>query len=356
MIRKILVINPFGIGDVIFSMVLVEELKKSLPGARIGFLGNERTVGLLRMNGSIDVCHVFNRDELRALRNKGLQFYVLRLKEYFNELKKERYDTVFDLSLGREFSFAAFLAGIPRRIGFNYKGRGLFLTHRTPFFGYEGKHVVDWQLSLLRHAGIESGAPFVKPTLSVSPGANQKASGWMSSRGMKPDSKYFIVAPGGGRSWGENAVYKQWSPEKFAEAANRWASHGGAIVLLGDSGEAGLLDEVGKQLKGPFVTASDLALEISAAIIQRAEFLLGNDGGLVHLANALGVKTVSLYGPVDEKVYGPYNGGTKQEVLMEPVPCRPCYQRFHFPACEHQRRCLEELSTEKVLAAIQKIS
>ena len=97
-------------------------------------------------------------------------------------------------------------------------------------------------------------------------------------------------------------------------------------------------------------------MEKLCATLLRGKLLLCNDGGLLHLGNTLGVKTVSIFGPVDEKVYGPYGNDTPHEVLAQPVPCRPCYKDFHFPPCPHERRCLEELTAEKVLDAVKKIS
>ena len=76
----------------------------------------------------------------------------------------------------------------------------------------------------------------------------------------------------------------------------------------------------------------------------------------MHMAHALGVKTVSIFGPVDEKVYGPYGGPAPREVLTQAVPCRPCYSKFHFPPCSYERRCLTELPVETVVRALKKIA
>jgi ADP-heptose:LPS heptosyltransferase len=93
-----------------------------------------------------------------------------------------------------------------------------------------------------------------------------------------------------------------------------------------------------------------------AALLSRSSLFLGNDGGLLHLANALGVPSVSFYGPVDEKVYGPYGTETPHAVLTADVPCRPCYRDFRFPPCPHGRRCLEEISVEKAVEIAEKIA
>ena len=354
--NKILIVNPFGIGDAIFSMYLVEALKKNLPQTQIGFLGNERVSGLLRMNRSIDVCHEFNRDEFRALKKRNSAAFLFRLLAFAASVKKERYGAMFDLSLGREFGFAGACLGIRRRIGFNFKRRGLWLTHRTKLEAYEKKHVVEWQAGLLEALNLKAGDIPAKLPLVVSVQAAQEARNFLAQHGVVEGAAVLAVAPGGGKSWGSNATYKQWAPERFAEAVEQSRSAGHTVaLLLGDAEEKPLLEKAKNALSVPAVVAAGLRLEVVCALLQKSRALLCNDGGLLHLANALGVSTASMYGPVDEKVYGPYGAGVRREVLTEAVPCRPCYHKFHFPPCGHDRRCLEELSVEKVSAALQKI-
>ncbi len=355
--KKILVINPFGIGDVIFSMYLVEAIKKEIPEARIGFLGNERTIDLLRMNRSIDFCYEFNRDEFRSLRVSNFPAFISKALKFIQQIRKERYEAMFDLSLGREFSFVGACLGIRRRMGLDYKNRGRWLTHKIRFEGYEKKHVVDWQLELLQFLNIEPAAVPARLPLFISDKAKKEAEDFLAQSGARRGNAFFSLAPGGGKSWGLNAIYKQWAPERFAKVVNDFGRSNSAVALmLGDRGEKELLEELKKKLTVPAIVIAGQSLEMVAAFLSMSQFLLGNDGGLLHLANALGVKSVSIYGPVDETVYGPYNTDVMHEILTEAVPCRPCYQKFHFPPCEHARRCLEELSPEKVLAAMNKIS
>jgi ADP-heptose:LPS heptosyltransferase len=131
---------------------------------------------------------------------------------------------------------------------------------------------------------------------------------------------------------------------------------GGGVILLGDSGERKILESVQRGLQAPYAVACGEPLGVVGAILSRSRLLLGNDGGLPHLAHSLGVRTVSLFGPVDETVYGPYGDGVPHERVTVPVPCRPCYRRFHFPPCAHERRCLTEISVQKVLESMDKIA
>ena len=89
-----------------------------------------------------------------------------------------------------------------------------------------------------------------------------------------------------------------------------------------------------------------------AGIIAKAKRLITNDGGPLHMSVALGVKTVSIFGPVDEKVYGPYPASERHvTITKDKLPCRPCYNNFKFPECVNDNECLKGLDAKKVAKA-----
>ncbi len=355
--KKILVVNPFGIGDVIFTMVMVEAIRKARPDARICFLCNERTETLVRMNSSIDKTFVFHRDLYRKLWKRNPVLMFQELKGLLGVLRKERFDTLLDLSLGREYSFYAMLIGIKKRVGFDFKGRGIFLTQKKKIKGYTGEPAADTQLRLLDFLGIPYEKNKLSISLMVTGEAISDAEAYLGRSGFSDKDRVIAVAPGGGKSWGDKAIFKQWDPERFARAVNLFAERDGCkVVVLGDKSEEELLKRTAAMIEPASLVVSGEPFDRVCALLLRSEFLLCNDGGLLHLGNALGVKTVSIFGPVDEKVYGPYGDGTPHIVLSEPVPCRPCYQYFYFPPCPYERRCLCELGAEKVVAALEKIA
>ena len=95
--KRILVINPFGIGDAIFSMSLVEAIRRADPEVVIGFLCNERTVDLVRLNSSIDHTFVFHRDLFRRLWRKSSFLFFRKLEALLAMIREHRFDMVFDL-------------------------------------------------------------------------------------------------------------------------------------------------------------------------------------------------------------------------------------------------------------------
>lgn len=355
--KKYLVVNPFGIGDVLFTLSLVEELRRQEPQAFIGFVCNERTAELVRMDTSIDRTLVFNRDRFRKLWKKHPILLYKKLKAFLSLWKEGGYDALVDLSLGREAGFFAWTLGIRERIGFDYRGRGFFLTKKIHLEAYEGRPVADIQSDLLSLLGKHRPAEIAMPSLRVPESALIAAARFLKQKGFGEPCFLLGVAPGGGRSWGPNAVYKQWDPARFAQSADSVAAAcGGKTILFGDRAEETLLREVASRMRTPAAAASALSLEETAALLLKTKVLLGNDGGLIHLANALGVPTVSLFGPVDEKVYGPYGGPARKAMVTEAVFCRPCYRRFHFPECRHSRQCLDQLSVKKVVEVVHEMA
>lgn len=352
--RKILVANPFGLGDVIFSMFLVEALRRQSPSAVIDFLANERTEALVRLNPSIRKVHVLDRDGLRSLWPGRPAAFWRAYAALWGGVRAERYDVLLDLSLGREFALHGLLAGIRRRIGLDYRGRGIFLTQRIPLTSYEGRSVVSRQLELLSLAGVSVPELDGRLPLRISAAAQEAARVRRRDAGLA-DRMLVALAPGGGRSWGPNAVFKQWAPERFAEIARRLDARGLGVALLGDAPEKELLERVRAQAGLPAMVCAGLPIGEAAAVISSSAMLLANDGGLAHLACALGVKTAVIFGPVDERAYAPFMPPPGSTVLVEPVACRPCYAQFRFPPCTHTRACLEGLSVERVWKAVSEM-
>ncbi len=354
--KRILVVNPFGLGDVIFTLRVLEGIKNAAHDASIDLVGNERTVELIRSHASVNESYAFNRDHIRQLRGKNFFAWAGEYKLLVEVWRSRKYDLMLDYSLGREFSFLGFLAGIRVRAGLNYKNRGVFLTHKLPFLGYEGKSVFEFQSDLLRVVAMPAHFPSGKLSFKLS--AETHAAAQRFLREFDVDhGKRLALAPGGGRSWGENARFKQWDAGRFVDVANRWAQDtGGKVILIGDESEKSLLRDVSRSLEGKHASMIGYALPEVMSVLQKCHSFLGNDGGLAHLAYAMGVPSAVIFGPVDERVYAPFGIEVPLSIIKEGVSCRPCYKKFHFPVCRHDRACLDQLSVDTVYNALKKIT
>ena len=352
---KILIIHPFGIGDVLFSLPLLETVRQAEPDAFIGYLCNRRTEQLVAIWPQVDRHFVFEKDEFRAAWRSSKISGIRHLMEMVRMIRAERFDVVMDLSLGWQMGLACWMAGIPKRVGFDFRGRGRFLTHKLPLSGFQNKPVAEYYLDLITPLGLK------KPTqsryeLTLPSSALSQAEEFLTSHSVQAGERLVGLVPGGGASWGASAVYKQWPPEKFAEAANALlATEKVRVILFGDKQETGLCQKVAEKMDRPPIVATQLSsLVLLAGILKRCDLVIGNDSGPMHLAAAVGTKTVSIFGPVDAAVYGPVSGHPElHRVVSKSLACRPCYRQFRFPPCPWDNACLKELPVSQVLEAAE---
>ena len=363
--KRILIINPFGIGDVLFSTPLISVLKGEYNGCYIGYICNIRTEEVLTTNPGIDKVFVFERDEYRALWKKSKLGCLKKLYNFWKEIKKRRFGLLLDLSLGREYAFLCWLIGIKERRGFDYKGRGRFLTHKIRFEGFNERPVAEYYLDLFRdiprlrsgQAGQGTRGKESIGTLLVTTDKDKECiDNFLKGQGIKEGDVLVGVAPGGGASYGEEkSHYKRWGCEKFALLSDRIVSYGAKPILLGGPKEKKLIKDVELRIQSKPLIGPDTKIREMAYLIKRCRAFVCNDGGLLHIAVSQDTPTVSIFGPTDEKVYGPYPASEKHIVVTNDVDCRPCYRRFRLPECT-DRKCMEGLSVDVVFNALSKFT
>lgn len=354
--KKFLVINPFGIGDVLFTTPVIRAIKNTYPDAFIGYWCNERVAGLLRSNPKINVIFALSRGDIKKIYNKSRLEGISKSLSLLRKIKKEKFDTCIDLSLEHHYSLVAKLLGIRRRIGFNYKKRGRFLTDRIDLDGYNSKHVVEYYLDLLTNIGIKPQG--YNLDLNVLEANKIKSKNLLRYYGVTNDDLLIGIAPGAGGSWGRDASLKHWPAIKFAQLANRIRDDFKAkIVILGDGSERPIADIIVNIMQHKSIDlVGKTTLEELAAIISNLGVLITNDGGPLHIAVALGVKTISIFGPVNDLVYGPYPQDANHHIVLKSnLDCRPCYRNFRLDPCQRNKECLEAIEVEQVLEAVRRL-
>jgi len=229
-----------------------------------------------------------------------------------------------------EAALIAWLAGIPNRIGYNRDGRGLLLTRSTapPKPGEIPRHERFYYLELLRRAAIIDSLPeSERIELHAPPGERKRMIG------VSPGAAY------GGA--------KRWLPERFAEAAARIANaRDASIALFGSQAEREICSqiEVSTLLRGVEISnyAGRTSLGQFIELAASCEIFLTNDSGAMHIASALGIPTVAIFGATDDVATGPT--GPLARVVREPVECSPCLLR----ECPIDHRCMTRVSAERV--------
>lgn len=306
MYNKILIINPFGIGDVLFTTPIIHSLKEAFPKCRIGYLCNRRAKSVLENNHYLDYIFVYERDEFQAIRRASFISWIKEMNALWGKIKKERFDIAIDLSLNTQYGFLSWYAGIKERIGYDYKGRGSFLTRNMKLLGYSQKHIVEYYADLLKAVNID----LKYRNLEFYPTQQDKdrADEIMKRFGIKNPPLLISMIPGGGSSWGRDANLKHWPAKSFAELADKIIEkYGATIIILGDSSDKESVDEVMRSMNNKAIDLCGMtSVGEMAAIMDKSDVVIANDGGPLHIAVALSKKTISFFGPVDPKVYGPY--------------------------------------------------
>ena len=354
--KKILVINIFGIGDVLFSTPILGALKKNMPGISIDFMCNERCQHVLRNNKNIDDIIVFEKDRFREAFKESKIEFIKKMYAFVIKIKRKKYDLAIDLSLGYQFSLLLMLLGVRRRIGFNYRDRGKFLTEKVNMNGFNDKHATEYYTDIIKSLHIENNTEGAFE-LSSSQGEEAWATSFVDKKEL--ETKTLVgIAPGGGNSWGKYALYRRWSPANFSYVAEKISGQDKDVFFLifGSSEEKALSQTIKERLgERALNLCGELSLPQSIALIKKCKLVLCNDGGLLHIAVSQGVRTVSIFGPVDDKVYGPYPPSEKHKVVKaENVKCRPCYRSFRHKICE-THECLKKIDKDYVLKLAKEI-
>jgi len=347
-------INIFGIGDVLFTTPMISNLKASCPGLYIGYVANSRTAPLLEQNPKIDKVFIYDSDDFNAACRISKFGYLKKLRSFIKAVKSERFDTSIDVSLSGFTGWITWMAGIKRRIGFKYKGRGFFLNQKFLLRGYEDKHVVEYYLDLMESIGVNTDIKDLD--LSLAQADLDWADHFVAENIGQLDGKPVIgMVPGGGASWGKDAKYKRWDPKNYAKLADKLIEKFSAsLILMGDKSELDLCGEVSKAMAHHSATAcGETTIGQFAALARKCSLMIVNDGGPLHIAVAAGARTASIFGPVNEHVYGPYPLGN-HIVIKKNLACQPCYRQFRRASCDHIS-CLSQLTVDEVFDKINKV-
>ena len=350
--KKVLIINTFGIGDVLFTTPFISNLREEYPGLFIGYIANIRTAPILKDNKKINKVFVYERDDFLAIYRRSKWQFFSEIYKFLMQVKKENFDIVFDFSLNTPANIFMWLLGIKHRIGFNYKNRSPLLTYKIPILGFEGKHVVEYYLDLAQRLGLKVTNRNLEVFISDNDYA--WADDFLKGQGILKSQRAIGVIPGGGASWGKEARFRRWDTQKFAQLVDKIVEKFGLpIILMGDKLEEPLCEDIAKRARGKIIQAcGKTTLNQFIALLKRCDFVFLNDGGPLHLAVAAGAKTVSLFGPVDEVVYGPYGPADRHRVVTNSVACRPCYRRFKMTNCEHVS-CMKNIEVNDILSKLE---
>jgi heptosyltransferase-2 len=330
-IRKILVKGTNWVGDTIMSFPAVYSLRRLFPHAHISVLVRFPLDELWKANPAID--EVIPYTMPAGVRRLSGELGIARL------IKQREMDLA--VIFPRSFSSAlmVFWGGIPHRIGYASEGRSWLLTDRIGRTEelLQG-HRMHYYLRLIETMGRISLPPH--PSLTLNGTMGTWASGFLSQHGMTGKR---LVAFNPGATYG---AAKSWPPERFAELGRRLVKDYGASILIFGAArpqEKALNDYIAKSIgTGCLNLSGRTSLLELAALLRLCRLLVTNDTGTMHIAAAVGTRTVAIFGPTDPRTTAPLGKG--HVIIREDVSCSPCLKRV----CPEDHRCMELIGVDNV--------
>jgi heptosyltransferase II len=336
-VERIVVRGTNWIGDVVMTLPAVAAIRKTWPRARISVLAKPWVAEVYRLSPDVD--------EIILFRQPGRHEGIRGKWCLAGELRRGRFDCAILLQNAIEAAIIARLAGIPLRAGYNSDGRGWLLTHsvrRTKEI--RRVHQIDYYIEMVRALGCEPAGRDVR----LRPGQDYAdlAGSLLDRFGIDENRLLIGIAPG--------AAYgpaKKWFPERFAAVADRLSSQSGAQgILFGSAGDRESAAAVQKNVQQPLIDiAGKTDLREAISLISHCALFISNDSGLMHVAGALGVPTVAIFGSTNPAATSPV--GSRSVVIHHDLPCAPCLK----PVCPTDFRCMEMVSVDEVCAAGRKL-
>ncbi|HNY81015.1 MAG TPA: lipopolysaccharide heptosyltransferase II [Sedimentisphaerales bacterium] len=329
-LKNVLIRGTNWIGDVVMTFPAIAAVRETLPKARISVLVKPWVADLVRMHPAVDEVLVYERPG----RHEGLAG-ILRLAR---ELRARRFDAAVLLQNAIEAAVIARLAGIPIRAGYSTDARGLLLTHPVTLEPrVKAVHQSLYYVEMLKALGFTpSRAP-----LALTPTEAQRITGGQRLVRLGIAGRRPIVGMAPGAAYGPA---KRWFPERFAAVADRLAERFACPVLLfGSDGDRPSTEAVQAAAKTPLVDiVGRTNLSDAIALIACCDLFVTNDSGLMHVAGALGVPTVAIFGSTNPQTTYPL--GERTVLVRRPVDCSPCLRK----ECPADFRCMDLVTVDEV--------
>lgn len=335
--KNILLKMPNWLGDLVMATAAAADLRDHFPEAKITALCQSNTAALLQNHPAVDEIFSYNRPS----------GWIRRIEHFdlIEEIRRGEYD--LGILLTNSFSSAWWFwrGHVKYRLGFAANLRSFLLTQAVPFKKeFKKQHLVQTYKELLRPLGIApSNTP---PKLYLSDEEKNSARELLTLKGIPENALVVGINPG--------AAYgsaKCWLPDRFVDLSKKLLNRKNLYILyFGDSAGTNLVDSICTQLPQERVLnlAGKTTLRELLALIDLCNLFLTNDSGPMHIASALGIPLVALFGSTDDTCTGPYNGG---RVIHKHVECSPCYKRV----CPIDFRCMKSIEVDEVYHELEKL-
>ena len=339
-IRRLLIRGTNWVGDSVMTIPALREVRRLLPRAHITLLVLPWVSDIYQGSPWVDAVWLYDRKDRHA--GMAGRLHLVR------RLAQGGFDAALLLQNAFEAALLTWLAGIPLRAGYRRDGRGWLLTHAISADPrLKTRHQTYYYLDLVerlagRERALDHPSRLHEKTaleLPLEPEARARARQQLKKEGIRFQGKVVGVHPGA--AFGSA---KRWMGDRYAQVLDRLIQTQGAeAILFGSPQERPIAEAIcGHMATRPLVLSGRTRLSELIAMIACCDLFISNDSGPMHLAAALGVPVLALFGSTDEVATGPLSPASV--VLNKNVECSPCLLR----ECPIDHRCMTRITAEEV--------
>jgi len=337
---RILVIRLSSLGDIILTTPVLDALKENYGNSEISFLTKQKYQGLFESDPRVDSVIYFEAEG----KDKGVSG-LLRLR---GSLNREKIDLIVDLHSNLRSFLVRLLVRAGKKVHYHKKLIPRFLMVRFKRWRVKPVSTVDNYLKSLGEIGIRAWSRI--PRLYSKKESEIWAENFFVENGLLRDQILIGVAPGA--KW----ETKRWDLDRFSSMAKHLSQDLPVkILLVGDKDALKPIEEIENYAgKERTIQAVDLPLDRLIALVKRCGLFISNDSGLMHLASALGVPTIGIFGPTSPGL-GFSPSGLEDKVFWAGVDCSPCSLHGEKECVMESRYCMDNIKPEDVIKEAKKI-
>ena len=336
--KKILVMRYRFIGDTVLTVPFLRNLRQAFPAAQIDLMLEPFSGQVIEGCPYVDRVIPFEFKTIHTYSAAAKRGKLAGYLHYWRLIRSEGYDAAFVLKRSLSSALLVRLAGVPRRIGFATEGRSVLLTDRVPY--RQDQHEVENFLDCLRVLEVPIASK--KLELWTTPENDAKIAAIFTQTGWNGEELTVILHAAA------SLPAKQWPLERFARVMTALRDrHHARFIYTGSAADAKLYRTI--ETLGPF-NGLDLCgvtnVRENLSVYKSADLFFGVDSGPMHMAAAMGVPVVALFGPTDERKWGPWGEG--HTVITKRLSCYPC--KPHKCA---DNDCMKQITAEEALDAVE---
>ena len=325
--RKILCIKPRGIGDIILSTIVLENLKAALPHSEIHYLTEEFARRAVENNPFITKILTFKKNDL--------------VFKTINKVRKEKYNLVFDFWSNPKTAQITFLSGAKYRVGYEKRGR----RYAYDLLGKSGsmeKHAAEDNLVLLNTLDI----PIISKKIIYNNTDDEKlfANNFLKDKLNQSELLIGIIPSGGWDS-------KRCDASKWIEICTEIQKIiPSKIIILWGPGDESDSKTILEGLNPTPIMAPETSFGQLSGLIEKCDLVIANDSGPMHAAAALDISTIGIFGPTNPDNHKPFSNNS-DFIIKSDLNCIICNKLV----CPFNHECMLELDPKEFVIKAKKL-